>query len=69
MPVKYYHVMQVCKSLFGKQKSAENRWNQIRDQAKILHSYESCRLELIVAGPLIIVGRFIFVNIQFRGFC
>ena len=43
---KYYHV--ICKSLFGKQELAGNRWNHIRNQAKILHDSESRQRELIV---------------------
>ena len=47
--MKYYHV--ICKFLFGKQESAGKCWNQIRNQAKIVHDSESLQQELIVAGP------------------
>ena len=38
MPIKYYHV--ICKSLLGKSISW-GHWNQIINQAKILHDSES----------------------------
>ena len=47
---KYYHV--ICKSLFGKQELAGNRWNRIRNQAKILHDSESRQRELIAVAYL-----------------
>ena len=56
----------ICQPLCGKQESIEDRWNQIRIQAKILHDFKSRQglkqhglLNQIKGPPLSILARVI----------